>query len=136
MKKAGYEFVNHTADIAVRAWGEEFPQALEQAALAMFEVLGGKGAKTDKEFEIEESASNKKELAVYFLSSVLSESEIRGILPSKIKIIEFSQKPLKIKAVVMGERAQREDDIKAVTHHGAKVEEREGECIIEILFDV
>jgi len=136
MKDKGYEFVNHTADIAVRARGKDFAQALEQAALAMFEVLGGKGAGEDARFEVEESAQNKQELAVYFLSSILSESEILGVLPSKIKIVEFSQKPLKIRAVVKGERAQRKDDIKAVTHHGAKVEEKGGECIIEILFDV
>ncbi|MFA5108867.1 MAG: archease [Candidatus Micrarchaeia archaeon] len=134
--KKGYKFVEHTADIMVQARGKDFLEALEQTCAAMLEAIGGNGAKPKEQFEIEEKAQSKKELIVYFLSSVLAEAEIREILPCKIKIEKFEEKTNKIKATIFGEKKRPKDNIKAVTFHELKLEEKKDECNIQVLFDV
>ncbi|MFA5108896.1 MAG: archease [Candidatus Micrarchaeia archaeon] len=134
--KKGYKFVEHTADIMVQAKGKDFQEALGQACSAMLEAIGGNSAKPKEQFEIEEKAQSKKELIVYFLSSVLAEAEIREILPCKIKIEKFDEKTNCIKATVFGEKKRPKDNIKAVTFHELKLEEKKDECNIQVLFDV
>ncbi len=40
---AGYELLDHTADVMVRAWGASAEQVFEQAALAMVSLLYDRG---------------------------------------------------------------------------------------------
>lgn len=136
MKNRGYRFVEHTADIMVQAWGKDFKQALSEAANAMFEVLGGKEAEAKEEFEVKADAENLDELVVYFLSEILSQSQISSILPAKIKKMEFDGEKIKIKAKIGGEKKRPKDDIKAVTFHELKVEQGKNLCKIQVLFDV
>jgi SHS2 domain-containing protein len=136
MKDKGYKFVEHTADIMAQAWGRDFEQALCEAANAMFDVMGGKEAEGGEEFEVGANAKNLEELVVYFLSEILSESQISGILPKKIKKMEFDRGKMEIKAKIAGGKKRPKDDIKAVTFHELKVEQGKNLCKIQVLFDV
>jgi len=40
---SGYEEVEHTADIALRVWGEDFFTLLKQSAKGMYELMGVEG---------------------------------------------------------------------------------------------
>ena len=39
MKQAGYNFLEHTADVKVRAWGPNLETAFSQAAMALMETI-------------------------------------------------------------------------------------------------
>ena len=133
----GYRFLEHTADIMVSAYGPSLEDAIEQAAYAMFEVLGAeKGEKHAKSFEIEEKADTRDELVVNFLSAVLAEAEINEILPSKVEIGKLTQNPFEIKAKIEGTKERPKDHIKAVTYHQFKIEKKDNVFCIQVLFDV
>jgi len=132
----GYVFLEHTADIMVSAYGSTLKDALEQAAYAMFETLGSKKQEGKKSFSIEESAKTKEELIVNFLSAVLADCEINEILPTKIEIEKFTQRPPKIKARIYGSEERPKDHIKAVTYHQFKIEKKKNLFYIRIIFDV
>ena len=134
--RTGYKFLEHTADIMVEAAGIDFASAIEQACMAMFEVIGSDKAEEKIEYEITETADTKEELVVYFLSSILAEAEISEVLPSKVKVEINSQKPFKIKAKLWGEKIMPKDHIKAVTFHELLIKEQKDGCIIRVLFDV
>lgn len=134
--KKGYLFLEHTADILVRAYGSTIEDALEQATYAMFETLGSKKQEGEQVFEISESANTQQELIVNFLSSILAESEIHEVLPSKIKIQKLDMKKNTIEAKIYGTKERPKDHIKAVTYHQFKIEKKDGLFYIQILFDV
>ena len=133
----GYIFLEHTADVMVRAYGSTLEDAIEQAAYAMFETLGAdKETGVKESFEIEEKADSQNELVVNFLSSILAESEIQEILPSKIEIEKLGEKPHTIRAKIFGSKERPKDHIKAVTYHEFRIEKKDGQYYIQILFDV
>jgi len=52
---SGYEEVEHTADIALRVWGEEFFELLRQSARGMYDLMGimrNQALQTEVNFEI------------------------------------------------------------------------------------
>lgn len=132
----GYVFLEHTADIAISAFGPSLKIATEQAAYAMFEALGSKRQKGEQQFQIEESAKTKPELVVNFLSAILAECEIREILPTEIKIEKMTLSPPKIQAKIYGTKERPKDHIKAVTYHQFKIEKKSNLTYIQVIFDV
>ncbi|MEW6070047.1 MAG: archease, partial [Candidatus Thermoplasmatota archaeon] len=52
MKK--YSFIEHTADIAIRAYGKNLAECFENAAVAMFDIISDtKKVKSTGEYKIE-----------------------------------------------------------------------------------
>ena len=128
--------MEHTADILVRAYAPTLKEAVEQTSLAMFEVIGAKKQEGQKQFQIEEKANSKQELIVNFLSSILAESEIHEILPTKVQIEKLDEKTNEIKANIYGTEERPKDHIKAVTYHRFRIEKKDDLYYIEVLFDV
>jgi len=129
-----YEFLEHTADVFFKAYGSSFKEALENAALALFETVGF--SETDKEkVEIEVNAPNKEELVVKFLSEILTEIDIREMTFKKIEITEINEKHAK--AFVYGDNTRPKDSVKAVTYHMLEVKNpEENKWYIQVLLDV
>ncbi len=132
--RAGFRFLEHTADIMVQAWGPDYLSALGQAAKAMFSVLGE--AKPDESFEVEESASKRDELVVSLLSRILAECDAREIVASRMEVAEYDEAAARIRVKIFGARSRARDAIKAVTFHRLEVKEGKGRCTIQVVFDV
>lgn len=136
-----YKFLEHTADVVFESYGKDYEEALENAAEAMFSVIGDiKKIRAKESFTIEEEANSLENLTVFCLSNLLSESEIRNLLLCKIKVEKFSEKDGKfhLKAKAFGEEKINEkakDLVKAVTYHELKVE-RNKKVKIRVLLDV
>ena len=131
-----YKYLNHTADILIEAKDKTFEKTLEQAALAMFNVIGN--AKPKQKFEIISTARNKEQLVVYFLSDLLTEMEIKEVVFSNVIINKLDHKNDKwiLTATAMGDKTRPKDQVKAVTHHMIKVKETKNMCLIQVLLDV
>jgi len=130
-----YKFLDHTADIMIEAFGPNYIQALNQAAMAMFHIMGH--AEPTTGFVVDVHASNREELVVYFLSQILSEAEAEEIVPCRVDILRYESDVPHIRAKVWGEKKQPRDAIKAVTFHELEVECHiiRG-CRIRVLLDV
>jgi len=127
-----YRYLEHTADILIEATGNNFKEALEESAHAMFNVIGS--AEPKIKINIACSAPSKEQLVVYFLGDLLSEMEINQIVFSKVEIIELVN--FDLKAIAYGDKILPKDQVKAVTHHMLKVEESKNMCKIQVLLDV
>ncbi len=135
MKK--YEFIDHTADIGVRAYGKNLSEAFENAAVGMFDVISDT-AKIDKigEYVIELEADNIEQLLVDWLSELLYIHETKNVLLSGFKVKLDKNK---LRARVYGEGLDKKkhpikSEIKAVTYHILEVNEKEG--YVQVLFDI
>jgi len=157
----GYEYIEHPSDIIVLAKGESFEEAFIQAAQCMFDNMGGRDARESGSFELEYSAPNQEQLVVQLLTEVIAECETIPFTPIRMEVISFQspvagkqdtdhpapdtassfQSPVsgsryKIAVRVFGEKKVPENIVKAVTYNSLRIEEKEGEWEIQVLFDI
>lgn len=71
MTPAGYEILEHTADVGLRAWGPTPHVALEQAGWALADILGAKAEPPGTVHGVTAEATDLGALAVAFLDELL-----------------------------------------------------------------
>ena len=136
-----FEVVEHTADVGIKAFGDDLCEAFENAALGMFNII------TDpskvgllKDFEVILEGDDLKMLLHEWLSQLLILSQVNGMLFGGFKV---EIRPLKfgmgLTGSAIGEPADPKKhvyktEIKAVTHHMLEVRERPP--IVKVLFDI
>ena len=74
----GFELLEHTADVGVRARGATLEEAFEQATLGLAEVLGGRRPGPGDAVPVEVAAGDPGGLLVDWLNEVLWLHETRG----------------------------------------------------------
>lgn len=141
-----FKYIPHTADVAFFAYGKTFKEALENAGLAMFNLMFDIKAmqKADgkiKKVTLTETAKNKKELVWYLLQKALSEVDADGmqVLDFKIKKITFKNKLYEAKCTVICKYTKEylaKFDVKAVTPSELEVFEKKDYCRIKVVLDV
>jgi SHS2 domain-containing protein len=139
-----FEFLEHTADVYVRAHGVSMEEAYENAALAMFETMTdtAKVAETKEEILVVE-AEDQYALLYNWLEALLVKFETQGMLYSKFKITEWKETAecFKIKASVWGEKFSSKKHpqkvgVKAVTYHLMVVIREPAKVILEFILDI
>ncbi|VVC01586.1 Protein archease [uncultured archaeon] len=129
-----YKFLEHTADMMFEAYGKSYPEALQNAAEALFFVIGKAAAKEKVSLSV--SAENIEELTVFALSDLLSASDTKEMVFSKLVVKEFDPKKLSLSLEAYGEKRRPQMSVKAVTYHELLVKEENGQWTIRILLDV
>ena len=67
-----YEFIDHTADVAVRAYGQTLEEAFATAASAMFDIItGGAEIEPKKRTQFAVESIDREGLLVQFLSELI-----------------------------------------------------------------
>jgi SHS2 domain-containing protein len=139
-----FEFLEHTADIYVRAYGRNMEQAYENAALSMFETM----TDTDKIDQIEEEiveieAEDQYALLYNWLEALLVKFETENMLYSKFQITSWKEtaETFKIKAKIWGERFNPEKHpqkvaVKAVTYHRMVIIRELEKVVLEFILDI
>jgi len=142
MKK--FEFLEHTADAYVAAYGKDLIEAFENAALAMFETMTETVKVEPKiEEEIEVEGFDEEALLYNWLEALLVKFEMTGNLYSKFKIIklEKTEDGFKLVAKVWGEPFNPEKHpqkvgIKAVTYHRMEIIKQDGKVTVKFILDL
>jgi SHS2 domain-containing protein len=145
MDKTGkFEFLEHTADVYIRAHGQTLEEAFENAALAMFEVMTDTEKVTpDFEDSVEVEAEDEFALLYSWLEALLVKFETKNMFYSKFKIssIEETSEGFKIKAAVWGEKFNAEKHtqkvgVKAVTYHRMEIIKEIDKVTLEFILDI
>ncbi|MGD0644296.1 MAG: archease [Candidatus Bathyarchaeia archaeon] len=139
-----FEFLEHTADIYIRAHGKTMEEAYENAALAMFEVM----TDTDKitqanEETLEVEAEDQYALLYNWLEALLVKFETENMLFSKFLITNWEEtaETFKIKAKIWGEKFDTQKHpqqvaVKAVTYHRMVIIRERDRVILEFILDI
>lgn len=139
-----FEFLEHTADIYIRAYGKGMEEAYENAALAMFETMtdSSKIAQIQEE-TVEVEAEDQYALLYNWLEILLVKFETESMLYSKFQILEWKEtaENFKFKAKVWGEKFFPEKHsqkvgVKAVTYHRMVVIREPEKAILEFILDI
>lgn len=142
----GFEYIDHTADIQVHAWGSDIQQCFEQTVIAMMNVM----TNTDEigEFEtveIELSAPDKEILLVDYLTEYLFIFDTKELLFSRVQVDRFEYNEqmdeYRIHSKSYGEQLNREKhelkaEVKAVTFSYLEIEEKEEKTELWVVLDL
>ncbi|RLI22181.1 archease [Candidatus Bathyarchaeota archaeon] len=139
-----FEFLEHTADAYIAAYGKDLAEAFENAALAMFETMTDTTKvepKIEDEFEVE--GFDEQSLLYNWLEALLVKFETTGNLYSKFKIsaIEKTEDGFRLRAKAWGEPFNPEKHpqkvgIKAVTYHMMEVKKEPGKVTVKFILDL
>src|SRR5665647_1028069 len=139
-----FEFLEHTADVYVRAHGKTMEEAYENAAMSMFETI----TETEKvaptqEDSVEVEAEDQYALLYSWLEALLVKSETLDMLYSKFQITSWIETPesFKIKAKIWGEKFNPQKHpqkvaVKAVTYHRMVIIREMDRVILEFILDI
>ena len=139
-----FEFLEHTADVYIRAHGKTMEEAYENAALAMFEVM----TDTDKiaqmqEETLEVEAEDQYALLYNWLEALLVKFETENMLYSKFQITNWEETDeiFKFKAKIWGEKFDPQKHpqrvgVKAVTYHRMVIIRERDRVVLEFILDI
>ena len=135
-----YKFINHTADLGIKVWGESLESLFENAAYSMFDILTELDkVKVKESLGVEIEGKRTDELLADWLRNLLYKFNGEGYLLREFNIEEISKKGLKAK--MRGEklnlsRHTLKTEIKAVTYHGLEVKKTGQGWEAQVIFDV
>ncbi|MBY9009088.1 MAG: archease [Candidatus Lokiarchaeota archaeon] len=145
MKKAGFEFREHTADVQVRSWGSSLEEAFSQTAYSLMTTITPNLKKIAPrvEREITIKAEDKEALLFDFLSEFLYIFDVDELVFSQIHVnrIEKTNSIYILEAKLKGEKFNKNThaigiEVKAITYSFLNIDERKNRSIIDIVFDI
>jgi SHS2 domain-containing protein len=139
-----FEFLEHTADAYVAAYGKSLIDAFENAALASFEVMTDVSqVEPEIEDSVEVEAWDEYALLYGWLEALLVKFDIEGLLFSKFNIIELTRTAdgFKLRARIWGEKFDpkkhlQKVGVKAVTYHRMEIIREPGRVTLKFILDV
>ncbi|MBN1353765.1 MAG: archease [Candidatus Omnitrophica bacterium] len=135
-----YEQIPHTADIAIRAYGEDLKELFANSAYAMFDIIADlENLKNSVSIDVNLEAPSKEELLVSWLDELIYNFYTKSIIFSEFDISFINEN--KLVAIARGRhvgenRNRLKTEIKAATYHNLSINPSEKGYSVEIVFDV
>jgi len=142
--KGRFEFLEHTADLYIAAYGKSLEEAFENAACAMFEGMTDL-TKVRPELEefVQVDGYDEQALLYNWLEALLVKFDVSGKLYSRFKIerIEKTSSGFKLKAKIWGEPFDAERHlskvgVKAVTYHRMEIVRQPNLVTVKFILDI
>lgn len=137
---AGYEFIEHTADLAVRARAGSLPELFVQATRGMYALLGDLRPGPQKvETTLELHAPDTEGLLHDWLAELLWQIDGQGCLFERFDFSRFDREHVTAQCtgtVYDKTASERTAEIKAVTYHDLRIEQRGGLYEVTVVFDI
>ena len=140
----GYEFLPHTADVYIAAYGCTLEEAFENAAKAMMEVMTDPNkVRAEKEVEINVEGHDLESLLYNWLEELLYIFETEGLIFSKFQVLSIKKLNGKylLKAKAWGEKFNPEVHesrtlVKAATYNLMEIKKDEKKCTLKFVLDI
>ena len=135
-----YEFLDHTADVLIRAFGNNISECFENAAKAMFDVITDNSKiKNIGQYNIKLKSPDLEQLLVDWLSELLFLNSTNNLVFGDFKL-KLDDKNLNLEAKIYGEKFNLNKhkngiEIKAITYHMLKVNNKKP-FSVQVLFDI
>jgi SHS2 domain-containing protein len=137
-----YEFIEHTADVAVKAYGATLEEAFAIAAGAMFDIITDESPIERKQkVELKVKSMDMEGLLVNFLSRLIVLHEVDHLVLKDFDVAFTGDNSLR--AAAWGEKFTETKHggglhVKGVSYHMMEVVQGVGNkpCHVQVLFDV
>lgn len=140
-----YEYLDHTADVQLHAWGDTMKEAFEQCGMAMFGYMTELNYVTIKEVHsIEANADDMMGLLYHFLDELLFLFSVEPFLIcKKLVITEFNTEEFRIVCKCYGEEFQigkhpQGTEVKAITYSAMQIvdEPKDNKYEVFVIIDI
>ncbi len=137
-----FEFIEHTADIAVRLRGDTIGALFEAAASALTDTItNGEGVRATASFAVSLDASDLDVLLVDWLDELLYRFETEGLLVATCDVAIATGSRITLNAHVGGEHRDETRHpikvlVKAITFHGLHVTKMDEGYEATVVFDI
>jgi len=139
-----FEFLEHTADVYIAAYGKDLVEAFENAALAMFDVMTDvKDVSPRVGASIEVEAEDEYALLYSWLEALLIKFDTNGMFYSKFKISDLSRSSdgFRLSAKVWGEefdakKHMQKVGVKAVTYYRMEIIKNPEKVTLKFILDI
>ena len=143
-KPKKFEFLEHTADVYVAAYGSSLEEAFENSALAMFETMTDtEKVSPNEEDSVEVEAEDEYALLYSWLEALLVKFELKNMFYSKFKVsqIKDTKEGFKLKACVWGEKFDpakhpQKVGVKAITYHRMEIIKELDKVTLMFILDI
>jgi SHS2 domain-containing protein len=140
----GFELLEHTADVGIRARGARLEEAFERATLGLAEVLGAHRPGTGQPVAVAVAAGDLGGLLVDWLNEVLWLREVRQAAVAGVRLDRVAAGDPGHDGVARGTVVFADDQagpegtfVKAATYHRLRVaREPAGGWVVEVYLDV
>jgi SHS2 domain-containing protein len=144
LKGPSFEFVAHTADIAVRLTAPSVAGLFEAAAAAFTEAVTNRGTVRPADSrEIRLDAPELDLLLVDWLNELLFLFETEGLLVARaeVDVVDVDEAAVSLRATVRGERRDASRHgvkvlVKGVTYHGLAIERAGEGYVATVILDI
>jgi SHS2 domain-containing protein len=137
MKK--YEQIDHTADMAARVYGGTVRELFENAAYAMFDMMGGpEGLIPEETCEVSVEGVDRESLLVAWLNELGYRAQTSGTFFFRFEVLVMNEKA--VKGVAYGQKVRGKEhlraEIKAATYHELEIKRTDDGYEATVVFDV
>ncbi|MCL2318387.1 MAG: archease [Methanomassiliicoccaceae archaeon] len=133
----GYEVIDHTADLMVKAYGRTLEECFANAGYALFDqTVDLSGVRPELSFEVDAFGETPEDLLYSFLSELLYLEDCEGMVLCDL-VVKFNDDGLLCigKGEILDKNRHRvKSEIKAVTYHMMSVDAKEPS--VTVIFDV
>ena len=134
---AGFEILEHTADVGVRAFGPTIESVFEQATLGLLDITGAGRTGTGEVVEIEVEAADLGALLVYWLEEVLFLQDARDSVVGDVAIDAVTETDARGRVTIAARETDLEGTaVKAITYHQLRVERQDTGWVAVVYFDI
>ena len=138
-----YEYLEHTGDIGICAYGSTLEELFINAAQGLLEAIADLSTVgTTTQMKIEVSAESLEELMVAWLDELNFRHEVEEVFFRRVEIREISDGPCQLSAIAYGEPADFAKhvvytEIKSITYHQLVVEQTpDNRWRTQVIFDL
>ncbi|MBU4370032.1 archease [Patescibacteria group bacterium] len=130
-----YEILEHTADLKIRAYGENLEKVFSNFLKAMVEVCQPEiDSSSLISRKIQIKAESLESLLIDFLSEIIYLMDVNKEIYTRA---ELMIKGNKLKGEIKGQKVKRfQTEIKAATWHDLKIEKKDNLWTATVLFDI
>ncbi len=129
--------MEHTADLAVRAWAPELAGLIEQTARGMLGLMAASSPPAEECVEITGEGDDAEDLLVDCLREILALWTVEARLPVSVEVEEIGERRATCSVGVAEAGAETGvQEIKAVTYHDLEVRRTAEGLEVTVVFDV
>lgn len=135
-----YEYLSHTADVKVRAYGADFAGAARSAARAVTDLLTDVHNVEPKQRRRVDVRAGRKEALLYdYLSELVYHKDVSGFVACDAELtLHREEAGWRIEGDLLGDELKHYEnsgDVKAATYHDMHIEEGE-RTMLEFVLDI
>eukprot|EP00878_Enallax_costatus_P008424 GHUV01008805.1.p1 GENE.GHUV01008805.1~~GHUV01008805.1.p1 ORF type:complete len:228 (+),score=74.02 GHUV01008805.1:1157-1840(+) len=139
-----FEYLDHTADVQLHAWGGSLKEAFEQVGLAMFNYMTPVDALCVDDActrDFSASGHDLHSLLFAYLDELLFVYSTEYIMMKHIHITTMDTEEHTITATCHGEKFDRHrhecgTEVKAITYSAMQIRERQGDAEVFVIVDI